>query len=83
MKLGNKKSERWSQDWTKVGRKRGYTAEICYNNHYNEFFFLLSKGDYRFNSLWEDTKYNSEEECLAACEEYIDKLSKGEKDDDG
>lgn len=80
MKLGNKKSERWSQDWRKVGRKKGYVAEICYNSHYGTFFFILTKDGNVFNSLWKEMKYASEEECLAACEKYIDELSKGEKD---
>ena len=80
MKLGNKKSERWGRGWSKKGRKKGCVAEICYNPHYKEFYFLLTKGDYHFNSYWKEMKYNSEEECLIACEEYIDELSKGEKD---
>jgi hypothetical protein len=75
MKLSNAKSERFSKCWTKTGRMKGYKAEIVY--HPDGFYFMLHKKseDYIFNSLWKKMSYNSEEECLKACEDYITQLT--------
>ena len=46
-------------------------------NKENPFwYFLLEKDDYRYNSLWNDEKYDSQDRCVEAVENKIDELTK-------
>ena len=77
MKFGKKITERCSSSYRRTGRKKGYKAEVIYNSVYNRFYFVLEKESYTFNSLWKNMKYVAEQECIDACEKYIDDLVKG------
>lgn len=76
MKLGAKKQERWQQNWSKYGRKKGYKAQIVYHSMGKCFCFLISKGDYSFNSCWKGWTFNTEQDCLKKCEDFIDYIVK-------
>lgn len=82
MKWSKKKLQRFSCSYSKTARKKGYKAEIIYNDVYKHFYFMLEKEDYVFNSLWENMNYKTESECMTGCEKYIDLLVNGEKKND-
>lgn len=73
------KTERWSMgNKTYEGKYKGYKCSIIYaSEHYNKtplwYFLCTSKEDKTFNSLWNELKYNTKEECHDACIEYINK----------
>lgn len=75
MKFSDRKSERYSFSYRRVGRKKGYKAEVTYNHLSNNFYFMLYKGDYIFNSLWKIAPFGDEDSCVKACEEYIDSIN--------
>lgn len=45
------------------------------------WYYTLNKEDedYRYNSLWENMRYSTQEECVAACESKIDEYIKQQK----
>lgn len=76
MKLSKVKHYPYSGSYTRTGRKNGYKVEITYNKNSDIYYFMLEKGEYVFNSCWENMKYSSEEDCAAGAEQYIEKLAK-------
>lgn len=77
MKFGKKNNGILGLSYRRTGRKKGYKAEVIYNSVYNRFYFILKKDSYTFNSLWENMEYTTGQECMDACEKYIDDLVKG------
>lgn len=62
-----------------IGKYKKWECNICYSvtSAVNPFwYFYCSKEDNRFNSCWENLKYNSKEECHDACVKYIDEQEK-------
>lgn len=76
----NRICEQYSTDYVRRGRKKGYKAEINYSpnglsmSKSEPFYFLIedTKSDYYYNSLWDKKKYKTEEDCMMACEKWID-----------
>ena len=56
------------------GKYKKYDVTVYYSR--NE----ASYEDCRFNSLWENMRYTTQEECVAACENKIDELVKQQKE---
>lgn len=80
MRLTNK-TLRWDYGETWVGRKKNYEVKISYSAHLLNketpyWYYVLKKGDYAYNSLWNDLKYPSKEDCVNAAEIKIDELIK-------
>lgn len=77
MKFKEKNSRyRRDKDW--IGKKNKYKCTITYSELYNKFYFTIHKEDNTdsYNSLWDNLKYNTLEECQRACEELVDKRVK-------
>lgn len=76
MKL-KEKTERYSRgNRDFVGKYKKWNYNICYSttSYISEnpfWYFYCNKEDNRFNSLWEELRYNSKEECHDACVKYI------------
>lgn len=78
------KTERWSMgNKTLVGRKKNYTVKIHFaaKNYLDKteyWWFSILKEDIKFSysSLWDDLKYETQEECVLACEKRIDEIIK-------
>lgn len=75
MKLVNK-TKRWDYGEMWVGRKKNYEVNINYSSHplrkENPYwYYTLRKGNYTYNSLWDELKYKSKEECINAVEEKL------------
>ena len=80
MRLVNK-TPRWDYGEIWVGRKKNYEVRINYASHPMRkeepyWYFILNKDSYSYNSLWEDLKYLSKEECVNVAETKIDELIK-------
>lgn len=78
MRLTNK-TDRWEYGETWVGRKKNFKVTI--RSHDNPmikeepyWYFLLDKEQFNYNSLSEDRKYKTREECTYAAEQKIDEL---------
>ena len=86
MRLTNK-SGRWDTDETYVGKKKNCTVTIIFSHKNfmrNEeyWYFLINNKDKKisFNSLWENLRFKTKEECVAACESKIDELLNAKKE---
>ena len=80
MKLTNK-TACWGYGETWVGRKKKYKVRIYYSCHpmrkeNPHWYYTLSKDDYSYNSLWDDFRYESKEDCTSAAENKVDELVK-------
>ena len=38
------------------------------------WYYLLEKDEYRYNSVWSDEKFESQDQCVEAAENKIDEL---------
>lgn len=74
-----RKNEPYSRSYSLTGRKNGYKAIVRYDGHYKNYYFLTIKQGHTYNSLWDKLSYNTEEECVEACENYCE----GRRTDDG
>ncbi len=78
MRLVNK-TQRWDYGETWIGRKKNYEVRINFSVHplkkeNPHWYYMLSKGDYSYNSLWDELKYGSKEECAIAAEDKVEQL---------
>ena len=68
----------FSQTTVRTGRKNGYIAKIYHKEDFSGkerdyFYFLTNKNDKAYNSLWDGLSYETETECMKACEAYCKK----------
>lgn len=78
------KTERWSMgNKTFVGKKKKFEVHICYSikSIYSEkefWYFTLSRkeDDIRYNSLWDNIRFNDKDGCVEAAEKKIEELIK-------
>ena len=80
MRLTNKIG-RWDYGETWVGKKKKYEVKIYYSAHPMRkepphWYYTLSKDGYSYNSLWDDLKYKSKEDCVSAAEKKVYELVK-------
>ena len=81
MRLTEKKRN-WSADRDFKGQKKKYEVTISLSAREKPYwYYKLNKKDekYSYNCLWENLKYNTQEECVSACEAKIDELVKQQK----
>ena len=75
------KTKQWNYGKTLEGRKKKYKVVINYSAHpMNKekpfWYYLLEKDNYRYNSLWNDEKYETQDQCVKAVENKINELAK-------
>lgn len=74
------KSNAWDDDdKTFVGKKSNYIVTIKYAamrfQRGNPFwYFTLDKDRYAYNSIWDDRKFETQDECVKAAENKIKEL---------
>ena len=78
MKWSKEDKSKFTESYLRRGKKKNYLCFIEYSDYLEYFHFSIYKGDYRFNSIFENQTYKTEEECITACEAKIDELVKGE-----
>ena len=65
-----------------TGRYKKFECYINYSNHYAGWYYTLISNDIRdirYNSLWDNKTFTSKEECVTACQNYIDEVNKNAK----
>ena len=74
------KTEHWNYGEVLIGRKKKYEVRIEHAAHPMQkspyWYFALSKEEFRYNSLWDNLKFETQEECVSAAEEKIEELEK-------
>lgn len=75
------KTRQWDYGKSLEGRKKKYKVVINYSAHPMSkedpfWYFLLEKEEYRYNSVWNNEKYESQDQCVEAAENKIDELVK-------
>lgn len=79
MKVEKKKHsvDKNSNSYYKKGSLNGYTATINYNEAHNTYYYGVAKGPYLYTSSWDSIYFETEAECIKACEEHIKEVSNG------
>ena len=73
MKLSKPHFEQpYTSSYRRNGRKKGYKAQIIYNSIYRIYYFRCDKDGKTYNSCWDKLEFATEEECMIACEKWID-----------
>lgn len=65
-------SERFDSSKFYKGKYKKFECHINYSSN--------DERDIKHNSLWNREKFKTQEECVNACQEYIDKVIKGRKE---
>lgn len=64
------------------GKYKKFKCNINYSAHYTGWYYLVDSNDerdIRYNSLWDNQTFNSKEECVTACQNYINEVNKNAK----
>ena len=70
------KTKRWDFGKTLEGRKKNYKVTLYYVEHPSYWYFMLHKDKYAYNSLWNNLKFESQDQCSEAAEAKIDEILK-------
>lgn len=72
----------WNNNKFYKGKYKKFKCNINYSEQYLSWYYCIDsndKRDIRHNSLWEDKTFTSKEECVTACQNYIDEVNKNAK----
>ena len=64
------------------GKYKKFECHINYSSNDDIWYYYISSNDerdIRYNSLWNGIKFKTQEECINACQKYIDKVIKSGK----
>lgn len=70
MKLTEKRSSAWSNPYLQ-GKYKHHTVKIDTQRN-GKYYYLLEKGEYRYNSLWDGEEFSSVEEASNVAQAHID-----------
>ena len=77
MKLTDK-TRKWDYGKRLVGKKKNFEVTIGYSNHSLRgeqfWYFILIKYDYMYNSLWDNLKFDNQDQCVDAAENKVEEL---------
>lgn len=77
MKLTDK-TRKWDYGKMLVGKKKNFKVAIGYSNHPLKgeqfWYFTLRKDDYMYNSLWDNLKFDNQDQCVDAAENKIEEF---------
>ena len=65
------------------GKYKKFECHINYSSNKNIWYYVIDskdERDIRYNSLWDNIKFKTQEECIIDCQKYIDKVIKGGKE---
>ena len=69
------KTGKWDYGKRLEGRRKNYKVIISYSESAKPYwYYLLDKDNYRYNSLWDNVKFENQEQCVKAAEDKIDEL---------
>ena len=81
MKLSESKYS-WTKNKFYKGKYKKFECNINYSEHYTGWYYTAMSNDerdIRHNSLWDNQTFNSKEECVTACQKFIDEVNKNAK----
>ena len=61
------------------GKYKKFECRINYSSNYNSWYYCIDskdERDIRHNSLWNNESFKTQEECVNACQKYIDEVLK-------
>lgn len=74
------KTGHWNSGNVLIGRKKKYEVRIEHVAHPMSkspyWYFELNKEEVGYNSLWDNIKFKTQEECVSAAEEKIEELER-------
>ena len=59
--------------WFKTGKMFNFSCRIVYDAWGDTYSYMVGKNGITFNSLWRGRKWNTEDACRIACEEFCKK----------
>lgn len=65
------------------GKYKKFVCHVNYSSNNDSWYYCIDSNDerdIRYNSLWNDIKFKTQEECVNACQKCIDKVIKGRKE---
>ena len=65
------------------GKYKKFDCRINYSSNDDIWYYCISSNDerdIRYNSLWNGIKFKTQEECVNACQEFIDEVTKDRKE---
>lgn len=61
------------------GKYKKFECSITYSSNYNSWYYCIDskdERDIRHNSLWKSESFKIQEDCVKACQKYIDEVIK-------
>ena len=59
------------------GKYKKFECHINYSSNYDSWYYCVSSNDerdIRYNSLWDEVDFKTQEDCVKACQKYIDEV---------
>lgn len=69
----------WDNNKFYKGKYKKFDCHISYSSNDNIWYYVINsndKRDIRYNSLWDEVKFKTQEDCIEACKKYIDEVIK-------
>lgn len=64
------------------GKYKKFDCHIDYSTNLGNWYYYINSNDerdIRYNSLWDETEFKTQEDCVKACQKYIDEVLKNAK----
>lgn len=64
------------------GKYKKFECKINYSSNNDGWYYCINskdERDIRYNSLWDNTYFKTQEECISDCQKYIDVVIKNAK----
>lgn len=65
------------------GKYKKFDCRITYSSNDNIWYYCIDSNDerdIRYNSLWNGIRFETQEECVIACQKYIDEVIRNRKE---
>ena len=64
------------------GKYKKFECCINYSSNLGDWYYYIDSNDerdIRYNSLWDEVQFKTQEDCVKACQKYIDEVLKNAK----
>ncbi len=65
------------------GKYKKFECHINYFSNYDSWYYCISSNDerdIRYNSLWDEVDFKTQEDCIKACQKYVDGVIRSRKE---
>ncbi len=73
---------RWDSNKFYKGKHKKFECRINYSSNLDSWYYCIDSNDerdIRYNSLWDGIEFKTKEDCIEACQKYIDGVLKNAK----